>query len=174
MKPVLTLATVGLLLLSGLSGCGTTENADAHDVDHHLEHFVPQHKPANFAQAVEEIEHRSEHLSEHAGHGHSDETDEFQELLDVVDWIPELAADSDLNEADWNTARSAAETVRQSLESRRSGDGILNLKDLDSAIADQVQTLENLCHAAGKPEAAIHHGHDHDHDHGHDHEHGHE
>ena len=169
MKPTLTLAAIAFLL-SGLSGCGTSEHADAHEDDHHLEHFVPHHKPANFAQAVEDIEHRAEHLSEHAGHGHDDEAEEFQELLDVVNWIPELAADSDLNEVDWNTARSAGETLRQSLESRRSGDGILDLKDLGLAIAEQVQTLEKLRPAAGKPEAAIHHGHEHDHGHHHDHE----
>ena len=68
------------LLLPGLCGCGGSEVADAHD-DHHLEHFVPHQKPANYATAVEEIEHRAEHLSDHAGHGHADEADEFQELL---------------------------------------------------------------------------------------------
>ena len=76
------------LLLPGLSGCGGSEVADAHDDDHHLEHFVPHHKPANYAEAVEEIEHRTQHLSDHAGHGHAYEAEEFQELLDIVNWLP--------------------------------------------------------------------------------------
>jgi len=170
----LFLTAMSALLLSCLSGCGTSEHAEAHDDDHHLEHFVPHHKPANFAQAVEEIEHRAEHLSEHAGHGHDDEADEFQELLDVVDWIPELAADSDLNEADWTTAITAAAAVKKTLEASRATDGGLDLKQLPDAITAELKSLEALIPAAGKPEKRIEHGHNHDHHHDHDHDHEHE
>jgi len=165
MKHTLTLFA-GLCLLGSLSGCVRSE-ADADD-DHHLEHFVPHHKPANFADAVEDIEHRAEHLSDHAGHGHDDEAHEFQELLDVVNWIPELAADSDLNEADWNTANAAASSIVTELQQRRAADGSLSLQDLSAAIDTQVQSLQSLVAAAGKPEPAIHHEHEHHH---HEHEH---
>ncbi|MEZ6038945.1 MAG: hypothetical protein R3C20_00470 [Planctomycetaceae bacterium] len=160
--------TMTLLLLSALSGCAASEHADVHDDDHHLEHFVPHHKPANFAVAVEEVEHRAQHLSEHAGHGHDDEAEEFQELIDIVNWIPELAADSDLNEPDWNTANSAAAVLARTLQSRQSKDGSLNLTDLPNAVATEQNTLESLIAAAGKPEPAMHQDHDHDH-HEHDH-----
>ncbi len=162
----------GLCLLCSLSGCGQSE-ADADD-DHHLEHFVPHHKPANFAEAVDEIEHRAKHLSAHAGHGHDDEAEEFQELLDIVNWIPELAADSDLKEADWNKANSAAVALAKILAARESTDGTLNLKDLPNAIATELNTLESLIAAAGKPEPAIHHDHDHHHDDDHHHDHDHD
>lgn len=156
------------LLLPAICGCGASEVADA-DEDHHLEHFVPHHKPANFAAGVEDIEHRAQHLSEHAGHGHADEADEFQELVDIVNWIPELAADSDLNESDWNKANSAATTLAASLAARKSPNGALDLKGLPSVIAAELQTLESLVAAAGKPEPAIHHDHEH-HEHHDDHD----
>ena len=96
--------TLACLLLVSLSGCGSDSSqvADSDDHDHHLEHFVPAHKPANYSEAIHEIEHRAEHLSDHAGHGHGDEASQFQELQDIIDWLPELAADSDLKEAEWN------------------------------------------------------------------------
>ena len=161
------------LLLPGLCGCGGSEVADAHDDDHHLEHFVPHHKPANYAEAVEEIEHRAQHLSDHAGHGHADEAEEFQELLDIVNWLPELAADSDLNEADWNKANSAATTLAANLMAQTSANEAPDLKKLPGIIAAELQTLQSLIAAAGKPEPAIHHDHDHDHDDHDDHDHDH-
>lgn len=171
MKPFFTLFA-GLFLVGLHSGCGDAE-ADAHADDHHLEHFVPHHKPANFAECVEEIEHRCDHLAAHAGHGHDDEADEFQELLDVVNWIPELAADSDLDEAKWNQAVRAGKAIAEQLATRKSADGSLDLSDLSQAIATELKTLQTMIPAAGKPEAAIHHDHDHGHDHDHDHDHDH-
>jgi len=161
---------ISALLLSCLSGCGSSEHTNGGD-DDHLEHFVPAHKPANFSRAVEEIRHRAEHLTAHAVHGHDDEPAEFQELLDIVNWLPELTADSDLNEADWNTASTAAQSIAEKLGKRRTADGSLSLQELPSAIVTEMQTLQALVSAAGKPEPAMHHGHDHnEHDH-HHHEH---
>lgn len=163
-----------VLLLPVMCGCSDSEADDSgEDHHHHLEHFVPHHKPANFATAVEEIEHRAQHLSDHAGHGHADEKDEFLELVDIVNWIPELAADSDLNEADWKQAKVAATALAASLARQETSKGILDLKSLSEVIATELQTLQSLTAAAGKPEPAIqhdhHHGHDDDHDH-HDHD----
>ena len=168
----LTFALVAALFLL-LLNCGCNDSqADAHTDDHHLEHFVPHHKPANLAESVDEIEHRCEHLAGHAGHGHDDEADEFQEILDIVNWIPELAADSDLDEAKWNQAVSAANAIADQLIFRKSPDGSLDLSDLLKAIDTELKTLQTLVPEAGKPETAIHHDHHHDHDHGHDDHHG--
>lgn len=149
-----------------LPGC-IQSSADTNDADHHLEHFVPHHKPANFADAVEAISVRSSHLGEHAGHGHSHENEEFQELLEIVDWIPELAADSDLSESQWNDATHAASKMSILLAARKSPTDGLDLKDLPGAIASEFQVLERLVSAAGKPERRISHEHEH-HDEDHD------
>ena len=144
--------SMSVFLLCCLCGCGSSEHAEAHDDDQHLEHFVPHHKSPNYAEAVEQIAHRAKHLSDHAGHGHDDEAQEFQELLDIVNWIPELAADSDLNEADWNTAASAARVLGQNLATRKSPDGTLDLKQLPQAITQEVQTLQSPSHRRGRVE----------------------
>lgn len=171
MKILSSLLTAAVLLMLQ-SGCGESE-ATATDADHHLEHFVPDHKPANYAEAVEQIAERSQHLSEHAGHGHGDENEQFQELVEIVDWIPELAADSDLDEAEWEKASRSANQMAALLAARRSSAGVLDLSELAGLIADQFDTLQGLVSAAGKPEPHIGHGHHHGHDHHDDHDHDH-
>ena len=168
MKPYL-LTLSAMTLLAFACGCNQSGNADDHEDDHHAEHFVPPHKPANYAQAVEEIEHRAAHLTSHAGHGHDDEAEEFHELVDIVEWLPELAADSDLNEADWGSARAAGQSIASELNSRMKEDGSLTLDKLDESIQSSVATLQSLVAAAGIPEPEIdHHDHHEDEDH-HDH-----
>ncbi len=169
LMPLHVTAIMGLMLLCFQAGCNTSEVADADDDGHHLEHFIPHHKPPNFAAAVDDIESRVEHLSDHAGHGHAHEAEEFQELLDIVGWIPELAADSDLNESDWNQAKSSAAVMAKNLAARRSANGRLNLKALSKVIATELHILQSLITAAGIPEPAIHPGHNHGHHHGHEH-----
>jgi len=50
--------------------------------------------------------------------------DALQEMSDLVRWLPELAADSDLKEEHWNEAHSAANRLEALLgaASSRSGD----------------------------------------------------
>ena len=160
--------------------CGCSESnglatSDTHDDDQHAEHFVPPHKPSNYAQAVEDIEHRAAHLADHAGHGHDDEAEEFRELVDIVEWIPELAADSDLSETDWNAACDAGQLIASELRGRSKKDGSLALDDLDDSIQSSLIVLQGLVQAAGKPEPRIDHDDndhdDHDHDDHDDHDH---
>jgi hypothetical protein len=165
------------LCLLPTTGCTESGASAAHD-EQHNEHFIPEHKPANFAEAVEEIKHRSTHLTQHAGHGHDDEAVEFQELVDIVDWLPELAADSDLNEVDWMAARDSGLALESIIAGCRDQDGTLRLDGLADATAPQLQSLQALVSRAGRPEPAItpdhgshhhhsHHHHEHD-DHGSD------
>jgi hypothetical protein len=105
-------------------------------------------------------------LSQHTGYSGDHEMKEFQELLDIVNWLPELAADSDLNESDWNAANTAAKSVAENLGKRRSAAGELSLKEIPASIEKELQVLKSLVPAAGKPEPSMHHAHSH-HDHGH-------
>lgn len=164
-RPLLSLL-IAAALMPCLCGCGSSETANGED--QHLEHFVPAHKPANFSKALEEIQHRAKHLSQHAGHSGDHEAGEFQELLDIVNWLPELAADSDLNESEWNSANAAAKVVAETLAKRRSDDGKLSLKEISASIENELQKLKSLVAAAGKPEPSMHHDHSH-HNHDHDH-----
>ncbi len=101
-----SLIAAALLLLLGLpvaiSGCGA-----AHSDDGRLEHEHPAHKPESFQAAVSEIERRS-----------TDSTLEGnavarQELDDILNWIPELAADTSLGKAEWDEAVAAARALQK-------------------------------------------------------------
>ena len=88
-----------------VSGCGSSAESheDEHDHDHeHLEHFVPAHKPKDFAELVDQLAIRFPQL------GSTDASDNRanarQELADIIGWIPELAADSELKKADFEIA----------------------------------------------------------------------
>ena len=94
-----------------VSGCGSSAESHDHEHDHeheheheheHLEHFVPAHKPKDFAELVDQLAVRFPQLgSTDAGAGHDAAR---KELADIIDWIPELAADSELKKADFETA----------------------------------------------------------------------
>ena len=98
-----------MLLICGaltLSGCGPS--AESHEDEHEqLEHFFPAHKPHSSGELVEQLALRTRQLA--AGDQPSDGSDEvhataLQEFSDIIGWIPELAADSELMKADFESA----------------------------------------------------------------------
>jgi len=90
-----------------LAGCGSS--AESHEDEHHdehLEHFVPVHKPKTFADLVDQLALRAPQLKAgiqpgDSGGGHATA---LQEFSDIIGWIPELAADSELMKADFESA----------------------------------------------------------------------
>lgn len=94
-----------------LAACG----CDSRGVDSEpLEHVHAAHRPATFADAVNELERRGEALF--GASQVEDRRGELSELSDIIGWLPELAADSDLGRADWERARGAAERLREVFE----------------------------------------------------------
>jgi hypothetical protein len=74
------------------------------------EHVTPAHKPLDYAAAVERLEDLRRAIL--AGQTRSpNELDWFVELQDVARWLPELAADSDLEEASWNRVDEVAQRL---------------------------------------------------------------
>jgi hypothetical protein len=93
--------------LSLPTGCSRATGVG--EEDEHLEHFIPPHKPQTFRELVDELSKRVTHLS-----GATDPSSaELQELRDIIDWIPELAADSDLLKADWELAERTGKELQQ-------------------------------------------------------------
>lgn len=90
------------LLGSSMLGCqkGVSQEEEAH--------HIPAHLPANFEQALVRIEQIAAHLKDGAAlEQKPTEVTVETELRDVVRWLPELAAQSDLKEADWNIVDEA-------------------------------------------------------------------
>ncbi len=96
---------VALFLFGGLpivsSGCGQKPEADSR-----LEHEHPPHQPHSFADAVEEIGRRSANPSLEG------DAQAKHELDDILNWTPDLAADTNLRKADWERAVGAVEQFK--------------------------------------------------------------
>jgi hypothetical protein len=109
-----------VLALAAGGGC----HRDAHEEP---EHHVPAHRPADYPTAVARLEelHRKFLAGEPAGtatepaatamepNGTAREAvaiDPFDEFHDVARWLPELAGDSDLAEAEWVRVERQART----------------------------------------------------------------
>jgi len=62
---------------------------------HEEEHGILPHKPRTFVDAVNQIDQRGHELLTHR-HGH-----DITEWFDILRWLPEIAADTDLKKVDW-------------------------------------------------------------------------
>ena len=167
----LTLAMTGCLF----SGASTEQETEAYVAEEHLHHEIPDHMPEDFPDAVREIRERDTHLREdveaeaweHIEH-------ELPELIDIIGWLPKLAADSDLNRQEWEQVRDAAEELTNiyepllnasQLETWSSNDDAR--KRLDSILASFDESIEKYPQGFEKV-LGEHDHHDHHHDH-HDH-----
>lgn len=92
------------LLLFAFCGCSHHEE----DEDHHLEHHIPAHKPESFADAAAELSRRGPVVL--SGEATDDSR---QQLLDIINWLPELAADSDLKRHQWEQVRDWSVELKQ-------------------------------------------------------------
>ncbi|MFO1007790.1 MAG: hypothetical protein U0929_17655 [Planctomycetaceae bacterium] len=95
-----------LLLFCGCEKTPTTTSLPAHKTEHshaenepphshEEEHGILPHKPRTFVDAVDQIDKRGHELLTHR-HGHH-----ITEWFDILGWLPEVAADTDLKKADW-------------------------------------------------------------------------
>ncbi len=93
------------LLLCIVIGC-----AEGKESLHELDHELPPHWPTSMSDAAAQIEERITLDSSSPYHSEA-----RGELEDLVSWIPEIAADTDLTEADWLPIYELSETLRKHL-----------------------------------------------------------
>ncbi len=94
-----------------LAGCGAEKKSLFEE-----EHELPQHWPLNLLDAAQKIESGLQRLeSDHAGSIGPQAADSEAELRDLVEWIPEVAADSDLKEEQWIPIYETCEVMRKHL-----------------------------------------------------------
>ena len=114
MGPIAARTAAGrcLLLLTSLlfpaaTGCHGTRVEEA-------EHHTPAHKPADFPAAVDRLLALHSEISSGV-HRESAQIDVFTEFQDLVRWLPELAADSDLGEESWNAVYDTTQRLEKIL-----------------------------------------------------------
>lgn len=147
----------GVMLLMGmfLLGCSADTAPKSSHFEH--DHFIAPHWPNDLADAAVKIrerlawlqdgqipdshdhDHDHEHAHEHQDeHEHDDdhdhEVDPKAEIIEIVSWIPEIAADTNLPEADWLPLYHATESL------------LANLHSADGELTDDNRgQLESLC-----------------------------
>jgi len=105
------------------SGCGPSTVSPTSAEEEHLEHHIPAHKPATFTDAVEALRNRIRHVGDESAAGRADHlAGDLSELRDIVDWLPELAADSDMRKADWDEVNALTAELRGNFQNLH-GDG---------------------------------------------------
>ena len=116
-----------------LAGCGgsTGETGDVY-VDH--EHEVrPAHHPASFPAGLAGVRVRLPAVAAGGGRVRG-------EAAEIVGWLPELAADSDLTEAEWDPLAAGAAELETLLPQVAAGDA--------AALAEANAALDRLVAAA--------------------------
>lgn len=115
-------------------GCGKSK-----DSLHEMDHVTPPHWPISLSDAAEKIRERLSVIgaspSESGTTGAGAMQDAFDELTDLVSWVPEIAADTDLAEQDWNKLYAASEVARKQL---------LRTKSIQPELAKEIETLCTL------------------------------
>jgi hypothetical protein len=82
---------------------------DKHDHDEHDHaHHIADHRPVDYADLVRQLERRPSLIHAEAGHDMRHAAHELEELRDIIAWLPEIAADTDLVKRDWDDANRIA------------------------------------------------------------------
>ncbi|MDV6030713.1 MAG: hypothetical protein F9B45_11570 [Phycisphaera sp. RhM] len=96
-------------LIVCLAGCASDGDTKTSHFEH--DHEVAAHWPNDLADAAAKIRQRLD-----AAASTSDPSKRLaEEIVDLVSWVPEIAADTDLSEHDWIPLDNAAESLSASL-----------------------------------------------------------
>lgn len=146
--PTFTRQLVSLVIISvALTGCFGGPEADRHEP---VEHFVPDHWPADLLDAAAKVAQRASALAGQStewptdGSGSDRRAMIEQELRDVVGWVPEIAADTPLTEAQWMVVHEASEAMSNRLKTIRRPMDEETLRAVDEYRRLLVETSETL------------------------------
>ena len=104
-------ASACLIVIAGCHGAKSPGDVPEHE-EEHAEHVIPAHKPRTFPDAVRRLRELNDQFVRDGVGGKSGSPDgptNLEIALDIANWLPEIAADSDMPETPWNevNARSA-------------------------------------------------------------------
>lgn len=150
-----SLIVAAALTIAG-SGCQPRSVAEP-------EHHVPEHRPADFHAAVVRLDQLHREIV--AGPMRPDaQLDVFSELRDVVRWLPELAADSDLAERPWLVVAEVSKDFEGRLTSVLAAPPGERSSRYRELAPEWLRMHGELARVAGSARTQ-HQAHDHSHDH---------
>jgi len=139
-----------VVLLVGCQGEGDSSKKTLFDDEHEL----AAHWPEGLADLRLKLQTRLEQLV--AQPERSEDSQLYAELVDLVAWTPEIAADTDLTESQWLPIRNAAEAIRKSVQGAgwtdSTKDQVAELCKLLEQAEQQLAGLKQSPEAAVEPE----------------------
>ena len=135
-----------------LAGCGGEHSPGepGHDGEDHAGHVIPAHKPKTFPDAVRRLRELNDQLvRELTGQKAPSSSDEqtLQIALDIANWLPEIAADSDMPEAPWNKVNAQSAALVADYQAMLTAKGSNDARELVSS-GKAISDLEALLAAA--------------------------
>ncbi|MEM9352310.1 MAG: hypothetical protein AAGA92_04800 [Planctomycetota bacterium] len=177
------LFTATSVCLASLAGCGTSGESDSehshgHEHDHDHGH---SHRPESLHEAVAELESLSEAIRTAIVDGDpKDAHDPLHEIGYLLEAIPDVAAETDLPEEEWNAVKAASEQLFDAFAEIdktyhvEDGDKQAVYEDVSAGVDEAIEEIRSRLPLTGeKPDASDHDHSDHDHD-GHSHDDGHD
>ncbi|HAC89006.1 MAG TPA: hypothetical protein DCF63_00010 [Planctomycetaceae bacterium] len=117
---------IGVMIIFFVFGCNGEKSSLYGDLDH----VLPDHWPGDVTQAGQMIKQRLEKVK--SSGGNSQQTN--AELLDLISWAPEIAADTELAEVHWQPIYDQSEKLQRRLSAEES----------PQAIAAEIEKLSEL------------------------------
>ncbi|MCY2967171.1 MAG: hypothetical protein NT069_26630 [Planctomycetota bacterium] len=131
-----------LLAAVWVAGCGTKGSGP--EFEDHLEYHVPPHRPASFSAGVDSIRDRLTRVT--VGQSVGDDPElrrQSTELREIIEWLPELAGDSDMRKPQWDQVNEISQRLLKEylrLESRPK----VSTSELLAALLPMVESLDTL------------------------------
>jgi hypothetical protein len=146
------LAAGCLLALAGCRGEHSPGEANDHDGDH-VGHVIPAHKPKTFPEAVRRLRELNDQIVRNVVAGQPVSLPDEKTLhmaLDIANWLPEIAADSDMPETPWNEAKARSTALVADYQAILSGAVAGDARRRGDDAGEAISGLESL-RAASDP-----------------------
>lgn len=146
-------------LAATMPGC--SQHDHDHDDDHEpgIGHHIPDHRPGDVAVAVRQIRRRISELNwTPPADARESAQRHIHELADILRWLPELAADSDMGEREWDELNGLAHRLERWLDTGKVGAGGRSSSSLvaTASIEAALDRLEELAAPhASRPAAEV-------------------
>lgn len=96
--------------LAVFSVCLLLSSCHAQGEAEHLEHVTPEHKPAGYTEATVQLRQRFTEVLDRKLDEHQ-RTQQLAELGDIIRWLPEIAAESDLKKPQWEQVEQISQRL---------------------------------------------------------------
>ena len=125
-------AAVALASLVLIIGCGGEDSSD----EDHAGHVIPAHKPKSFPDAVRRLRELNDGLVRDLTGPQappSPDQETLQIALDIANWLPEIAADSDMPEGPWNKVNTQSAAIVADYQAMLTDQGSNDTRELVSS-----------------------------------------